>query len=597
MKQMFESGYKRLINCIIPVTACNLKCPYCYIGQLNDFHHEIKSLPYSIAYIVHALRPDRIGRYCNINMCAMGETMLAPYIVEFTKQLTDLGHYVSIVTNGLITKRIEEICALPSRNTDHVFFKFSYHYTELQRQELFDTFNENVNRVKNSPCSYTIELTVNDASIPLIPQICKDSQQNFGAYCHVIESRDQTNSEYPRLTKLPTDVHLEKWHPFQSPLISFQDETYNVKRREFSYAGDWIWSFMLETGDCYTCFGGGHKLFNLYEDPDAFVHPVAIGEQCFEAHCYASHVLMTSGAIPSYQTPCYAQVRDRTCLDGSHWIKPSFQRFFGMQFRDCNHEYSHEKKLYINALMAMEYGDQSYVQPKELPNILSKALCKQGVTKVGIYGSGTQRQFIISLLKKQKKIRVAFWCSGTKDTSILTIQPDVSKGRVLFRGAVIDGQWYNPSDIVSEHEGWEYHQTENIFEAVIPRALVLEIPCGDLCKLTFETGPHCGCVTVKEDTKITMLDLKREKANLLGENLTLEMNKNFQCDALKSLYRLKHFSSSNTPMIPQVSITQKWPNIDTLIVTDFPNYHTILKELKQTRPNLRSIPLQDLIKC
>ncbi len=390
---------KRLFNCIVPVTACNFRCHYCYIGQTVGFKGEIGTLPYSLDYIAHALRPERVGEHCHFNLCGSGETLLAPYVVELARHLTELGHYCTIVTNGVLSNRIDEICALPPENQRHIFIKFSFHYLELTKRNLLEKFWENVNRIKGTDCGFTVELTVNDESVPHIPAIQKICMENAGAVCHVIEARDNNSGDFGRLTQLPEEEHKAAWAQFQSPLFNFQQTIWGQKRPEFCYAGDWISSFYLQTGDVYTCFAGGQKLGNLYEAPESDFPFAAVGENCPWAHCYAAYVLLTSGAIPDLPAPTYAQVRDRSCTDGSNWLNPNLQSFFGSKFCESNQEYSPERKLYINALMALEHHNtEAQTDFSALGRIVRESLHRKGICNSAVYGGGEIADFLCKTL-------------------------------------------------------------------------------------------------------------------------------------------------------------------------------------------------------
>lgn len=390
---------KRLLNCIVPVTACNFKCHYCYIGQTDGFKGEVGALPYSLDYIAHALRPERIGEHCHFNLCGSGETLIAPYVIELVDRLTRMEHYCTIVTNGVLTHRFEELCSLPKECLSHVFVKFSFHYLELERQNLFSRFWENVKRVKQAGCAFSLELTVNDESIPHIPEIQRCCMENVGAACHVIESRDNRTEDFSRLTGLPVEEHQKNWNQFESPLFKFQQKVWGQKRREFCYAGDWVTSFYLQSGDVYTCFAGGEKLGNLYDAPEEVFPFVAVGENCPWAHCYAAYVLLTSGAIPHFPAPSYAQVRDRVCTDGSTWLTPEFQGFFGSRFCESNREYSPEKKAYINALMAVEHHNaEAQIDYVALGKIVKEYLHSRGIYKAAVYGGGEKADFLCRIL-------------------------------------------------------------------------------------------------------------------------------------------------------------------------------------------------------
>lgn len=55
------SNIKRFFECLVPVTACNLKCHYCYIMQRGGRNMEITKLKYSVDTIRKALRQERLG--------------------------------------------------------------------------------------------------------------------------------------------------------------------------------------------------------------------------------------------------------------------------------------------------------------------------------------------------------------------------------------------------------------------------------------------------------------------------------------------------------------------------------------------------------
>ena len=68
-----------------------------------------------------------------LNLCGRGETLLAPYIVNLTRELLEEGHYVMLVTNGLPTKRIKELTEeIPVELQKQLIIKISFHFMELK---------------------------------------------------------------------------------------------------------------------------------------------------------------------------------------------------------------------------------------------------------------------------------------------------------------------------------------------------------------------------------------------------------------------------------------------------------------------------------
>lgn len=399
---------KRLINCPVPITVCNFKCHYCYIGQANDFHAQVPKLNYSPEFIARALSVERMGGICHFSLCGMGETLLAPYVVDLARCLLAQGHYVSIVTNGTISKRFDEICQFPKELLERLFIKFSFHYLELQRLDLTDVFFSNIRKIKGAGASFTVELTANDESVEYIDKIKEICMQKLGALCHIVESRS-IDSMISRLTKLPYEEHINAWSAFESPSFNIQQKTWGIQREEFCYAGDWIVDFFMQTGDMSLCLSGGHLIQNIYENLDEPIHFAAIGTNCPWAHCCSPYVTLTSGAIPTLKTPTYTDMRNRICADGTEWLGPRLKQFFSSQLRESNEQYSEDKKIYIDALMAVEYDNKgNCYSPKTISDILEKHLVAKGIRSIAVFGTEKLGRWLVDMLMDTSiKIRFA----------------------------------------------------------------------------------------------------------------------------------------------------------------------------------------------
>lgn len=299
-----------------------------------------------------------------MNMCGNGETLLAPYIVELTKCFLEEGHFVTLVTNGTVKERLALLCEFPQEYKNRLLIKFSYHHLELKRLRLQKQYFYNVRMIREAGISFTVELTANDESIPYIDEIKRDCVNNIGACCHIIESRDDTTPAYDRMTRLAPEEHIKAWSNCESPLIMFQAKPWREHRYEFCYAGDWILNVEILTGNVNICLKCGHYIFNAYDNPSAPFHFAAIGENCPWSHCFSAYFLLTNGAIPSYDAPTYASLRDRICNDGSTWLTPLLREFISHKLKENNEEYSEDKKIFINALMAKRYeSDSEYNKP------------------------------------------------------------------------------------------------------------------------------------------------------------------------------------------------------------------------------------------
>ena len=339
---------KRFIDCHMPVTTCNLRCHYCYITQNKEFDKALPIFDYSPKQIVKALSKKRFGGVCVFNICGDGETLLPPEILPITRGLLEEGHYVNLITNGTFTKRFDEFLEFPKDLLERLFFKFSFHYLEFKRLNLFETFISNVLKMRAGGCSVTIEVTPSDELIPYIDEIMDFSLKNFKALPHITVARNNKVKELPILSKLSKEDYKKTWGKFDSVMFDHKIEFFGHKRNEFCYAGEWTGYILLGTGELKKCYCGETLEPNLYENPDKPIIWDAIGYECPEAHCFNSHAWLTFGNIPELKTPTYEQIRNRICVDGYEWLGPKIKEVFSQKLYQNNKKYSLLKKLTHN---------------------------------------------------------------------------------------------------------------------------------------------------------------------------------------------------------------------------------------------------------
>ncbi len=335
---------KRLINCSIPVSACNLKCHYCYITQHGERESKMVKFDYSPEHIGKALSVERLGGACIFNLCGHGETLMVKEIPEIIYYLAKQGHYLEIVTNATLTNAIDKILEMDRDILTHLEFKCSFHYLELKRLNLLDTYIQNVKKMREKGCSITVELVPNDELVPYIDEVKKVCIDNFGALCHLTVGRDDKSNDKHILTKMSNAEYQKVWAQFDSDLFKFKMDTFEVPRKEFCYAGDWSIVIDLPTGETRKCYQT-KKTFNIYENIDKPIGFEAVGNRCPEPHCFNSHAYLTLGNIPELDTPTYAQMRNRICQDGSEWLNEGCKKFLNGKFSENNTEYNIFKKF------------------------------------------------------------------------------------------------------------------------------------------------------------------------------------------------------------------------------------------------------------
>lgn len=335
---------KRLISCFIPVSACNFHCEYCYVSHFEGRRkNRMPRFQYNAEYIGKALSVKRLGGICLLNLCGDGETLLPPEVPKIIEVLLKEGHYLELITNGVLNKRIDEITQIDHNLLNRLEIKFSFHYLELLRTNKIHVFFNNIQKVKEVGCSFSLELTPHDELIPHIEDIKAICQERLGALCHVTVARDDANN-MGYLTKLPIQEYITTWGTFDSPMFDFKLSTFGVKRKEYCYAGDWSLFINLESGEASQCYCTRFTQ-NVFKDLNKPIQFLPIGKNCTMPHCYNSHALMTLGVIAELNTITYSDIRNRKCYDGTEWLNPNVKEFLNGKFVDSNPKYNPLEKI------------------------------------------------------------------------------------------------------------------------------------------------------------------------------------------------------------------------------------------------------------
>ncbi len=93
-----------------------------------------------------------------------------------------------VVTNGTLSARFDQIVKFP-----RLFWRGclsnSFHYLELLRTGLMDSFFENIEKVMRAGSSFTVEITAADELIPHIEDIKRISMDKLGVIPHLTIAR------------------------------------------------------------------------------------------------------------------------------------------------------------------------------------------------------------------------------------------------------------------------------------------------------------------------------------------------------------------------------------------------------------------------
>lgn len=355
---------KRMIFGLIPNNKCNLKCDYCYISQLPDWTRISSEFKYDVEYIAKCLSPERLGGFCLINFTGEGETMIQEGLVELSRLLLEQGHFLELVTNLTITKVVDQFMGLPRELLEQVEFKVSFHYRELIKRKLIDTFFSNLDKIQKSSCSFTLELMPYDELVSDINDIIKICKEKVGAKCHVTVGRADYLPSRTVLTKMPREEYVKTWSSFESPMFKFKMDLVDVKRKEFCYAGAWTLNVNMYTGETCQCYSQPYRQ-NIFEAPSKPINFIAVGCHCAEPFCFNGHAHISLGVIPEIEAPTYLDIRNRIREDGSEWFSEKGKEFFNTKLLETNRQYTILEKFICNigwyfraVVFALKYPDK-----------------------------------------------------------------------------------------------------------------------------------------------------------------------------------------------------------------------------------------------
>ena len=336
--------YKKFIECLVPGTACNMRCKYCYISQLSETNmKDVAHFLYSPEHIGNALRKERIGGCAYINICGVGETLIPKELPEIVKHILLQGHYVNIYTNGTLTLRFDEFLKYPKEFLERLSFSFSFHFLELKRLHKLDVFFTNFNKMKSAGCSVICNMVLDDSYLPYIDEIKELTKKQLGAYPQI--SFPKKAHKHGNFTSLCKDEVKSKQigATFHSAYLDFTEQYYNYDKHLFCYAGAWSFCLNLATGDVCKCYG--HAPWqNIYKNLNSPIKSSPVGNFCYSRAC-GGGLFLPMGVVPELKTPSYFEVKNRA--EGK-WYTDKYKAFLSQQLWENNEQYSKFHQLQIN---------------------------------------------------------------------------------------------------------------------------------------------------------------------------------------------------------------------------------------------------------
>lgn len=342
---------RRFIECLIPLTMCNLRCSYCYVTQYKWEKNKSAHFLYNPKYIAKALSKKRLGGISLISMTASGETFIAKELPFISLELLKQGHFINITTNGTLSNHIERFLEITEGYHDHIHVSFSLHYTELLRKHLIDVFFDNIKKVRGAGCSILLQINLVDDYVPYWEDIKKISYEKTGAYPQVALTRKMSGNSFDICTKCMTqEQYIAKGKEMHSPLFDFTCNNFMVKQTDYCYAGYWSATLNLCTGDMTSCYGSGIKQ-NIYENINKPIIWEPIGKHCTHQYCINSSHFISQGIIPSQKNVLsYGELRNR---EKANWYGEEVKHFLYSKFKDSNQQLNVVEKLYYELIHYM----------------------------------------------------------------------------------------------------------------------------------------------------------------------------------------------------------------------------------------------------
>lgn len=353
----------KFFECLVPITVCNLKCEYCYVIQRENRTMKPATFKYTPEQIGEAFNQKRLGGICYVSICGAGETLIQEEVVDIVYNILKQGHYVNITNNGTMTKNIKKLMSFPKEYLSRIHFSFSLHYNELVRLNLLDTFFDNVNLVKKCGSSFIVQLNLCDSYIDRkedIKQVCMDK---IGAYPQIAVTRDEEcYDDMKFFTKYSNEEYINFGKEFSSKMFDFGVENIKRKQTQFCYAGKWSYVLNLSDGKLKRCYADW-ETFDFIENPNAPLPEKPIGIHCSSPYCINSIHFLALGVVPQYKCESYAEIRDRECVDGTHFLNERMNDVLN-------------QKLYDNNKVISPLGRFVYEYKKRFSNLLHKILKK-----------------------------------------------------------------------------------------------------------------------------------------------------------------------------------------------------------------------------
>ena len=146
--------YKDHLACIIWFTKCNMRCSYCYNSQIVHGEGILNNKE------IFTFLRSRIGKLDGVVLSG-GECTLNPGIVEFCKNIKEMGFKIKIDTNGLNPDTIQKL--VNSNLVDYIALDYKApedKFKAITKSNSIEKFYKTLNFLIDKNFSFEVRTTV-----------------------------------------------------------------------------------------------------------------------------------------------------------------------------------------------------------------------------------------------------------------------------------------------------------------------------------------------------------------------------------------------------------------------------------------------------
>ena len=356
---------KYTITANVPGSLCNLRCEYCYVSNCydeeNETHLKRGEYKYSLETMLNAFSPKRLGGICAIGVIGSGETLYDSIVVDFVHGLLKQGHFVTVVSNLTLDKRIDELLDFPEEYLKRLMLKGSLYWNELKRLNKVDNYFNNIKKALEKGCSAHPSLAIGDCYVEHLDEIISTSMEKLGVPPHCTpvlvydEKQDMIRDGFVKTSPKCDNIFIEKIDGmFKSKVFDLCAKWVDIDPKEvFCYAGKWSFCVNIGNGNLYKCHSCPSEA-NFFENLEKMPKLEAIGKNCQLATCALQYDFIAQGLIPEQDDK---ETTFSTLMKTKHEVlfNEEFVRLFNFKYYNRYEKYKKSDELKKNKLVKKQF--------------------------------------------------------------------------------------------------------------------------------------------------------------------------------------------------------------------------------------------------